>query len=200
MGHNHKERTVTELTLDHTEDDAKLLIKAAFENTPRIKKYTDQGQSIVGETGLGLMSYGANITVDISEHPINPNKTPISVRGEKKVFFNITNDHNKTKARFIEALNGLRKYPIEDVVDVLSEQMGVKTNVTTPKDDMKADGSGLTVVGNDKPMNKTDEYDNILPHFSSDQKRLILKVAIVLFVGWVALNILAAIIDFLVVV
>lgn len=96
---------MNELILDHTEDDARLLIKTAFEMTPRVKKYTEQGQSITGETGLGLMSYGANIIVDISEHPNDSNKTPIRVRGEKKIPLNITNDHNKTKRtihRYIE--------------------------------------------------------------------------------------------------
>ena len=192
---------MTELTLNHAEDDAKLLIKAAFENTPRIKKYTEQGQSITGETGLGLMSYGANITVDISEHPTDPNKTPISVRGEKKVPINITNDHNKTKAQFIETLNDLREYPIEDVVDVLSEQMGVEVNTTdsTPEDNMKADGSGTATTLNDGPK-LNNSYDSPLLDLSSDRTRRWLKIALILFVGWIGLNILALIIDFLVVV
>lgn len=158
---------MTELTLDHTEDDTRLLIKAAFENTPRVKKYTERGQSITGETGLGLMSYGANITVDISEHPTDPNKTPINVRGEKKIPLNITNDHNKTKTRFIETLNDLRGYPIEDVVDVMSKQMGVEVNTDSTTTDVKADGSGTTTIAPDDGPEQTIGDDSPLSDFST---------------------------------
>jgi hypothetical protein len=216
---------MTEPTLDYTEDDARLIIKAAFEGTSRIKKYTEQGQSITGETGLGLMSYGANITVDISEHPTDPNKTPITVRGEKKVPINITNDHNKTKAQFIEILNSLRGYPIEDIVDLMSERMGVETDTDSgqksttssrsadqnspssgsdsPATGVKADGSGsATVVPDDGVNNSYNSHSGSSTEriISSDRTRRWLKIAVILFVGWIGLNILAAIIDFLVIV
>lgn len=80
--------------------------------------------------------------------------------------------------------------------------MGVETNTDGATIDVKADGSdtATTRPDNGPELNNSHQNSSTKLTISSDRTRRWLKIALMLFVGWIALNILAAIIDFLVIV
>lgn len=111
---------VTSLTLQYNREDAKTLVKAAFERTAGIETYYDDGYRIIGKTSsrIGVIdsSYGERVVVDISEGQAGSERTPITVTAEKEVEVNITADPEKFKSRFLEELDLFRGHPVDHVL------------------------------------------------------------------------------------
>jgi hypothetical protein len=135
---------MTQLVLDCSEDDARILIKGAFERTKGIKQYHEEGRQIVGKTGLSLGSYGEKIYVDISESP-KRNQTPIEITAEKEVEVNGTANAEKYKRRFIDEIGSLRKFPIEQVYQMLQRDMSSGTKEVTSRSGLR-NGSDMVAV------------------------------------------------------
>lgn len=131
---------MTQLVLSHSEEDARTIVKAAFEETSGIEKYYDSGREIIGKTGGGLSSHGEEVAVDISEDP-DSGKTPIEVSASKEVEINATANPRKYKRRFISNLEDLREYDTDEVLDLLSEEMDATRSKEVTSEDELPDGS-----------------------------------------------------------
>lgn len=134
---------VTQLVLDHPEEDAKILVKGAFERTQGIKQYHEEGRQIMGKTGVSLGSYGESIYVDISESP-DEDKTPIEVTAEKEVQMNVTANAEKYKRRFVDELDSLRDEPIEEVYEEIQQDVSAGSKEVENESDLS---NGSSIVG-----------------------------------------------------
>lgn len=114
---------MTTLVLECSREDAKALVKSAFEMTPGIKQYHDDGPRIVGKTGMSIGSYGESIIVDVPEAQSNETETMISVTADKEVSVNITANPEKYKSRFLSKLQKLRQHDVEDALDVVGKHV-----------------------------------------------------------------------------
>lgn len=107
-----------ELVLEYPYEDAKRVVKTAFENTTSIRKYHDNGSTIVGKTGMGLASYGENVIVDLHESLSDENRTKITVRSEKEVSVNITANPQRHESAFLDSLNDLRGKDMSEIKEI----------------------------------------------------------------------------------
>lgn len=137
---------MSSINLEYTREDAKDLIKLAFENTHGIKTYNDNGVKITGKTGGSLTSYGEIITVDVPEGQSSEGETMISVQSEKEVEMNITANPDKYESRFISVLNSLRGKPIEEILDEHSDSVTEGTTKEVASTNEQADGKNLLYV------------------------------------------------------
>jgi hypothetical protein len=138
---------MTSLVLDCERDDAKILIKAAFENTRGIKQYHDDGHRIIGKTGMGIGSYGENITVEIPEQQSSDSETMISVSADKEVSMNVTANPDKYKSWFLTEVERLRERDLEEVKDEMAENLTAE-NTKEVKDagDLREGSSSVGLV------------------------------------------------------
>lgn len=113
---------MTTLMLDYPRDDAKTLVKLAFENTDPIETYFDAGPKIMGKTGPRMRalggSYGEVITVEIPELQPNEDKTKAEVTSERAVGFNWTADPEKIESEFMNELNEGRGHDVDDLLEM----------------------------------------------------------------------------------
>jgi hypothetical protein len=137
---------MSSLNLEYPREDAKTVIKLAFENTRGIKTYNDNGLKITGKTGASLGSYGEKVIVEIPEGQANDNQTMISVRSEKEVGMNITADPEKYESRFLSALNELRGEPIDELLNRHADSVSETTTKEVESTDEQADGTNMLYV------------------------------------------------------
>lgn len=114
---------MTTLVLECSREDAKTLVKSAFEITRGIKQYNDDGPRIVGKTGMSLGSYGESVIVEIPEAQTSDTETMVSVTADKEVSMNITANPEKYKSRFLAELEKLRQHDVEDALDVVGKHI-----------------------------------------------------------------------------
>lgn len=114
---------MTSIVLGCERDDAKTLVKAAFERTRGIKQYHDDGYRIVGKSGMRLGSYGEKVIVEIPERQSSEAETMLSVSAEKEVSMNVTANPDKYKSRFLSELDLFRGHDAEDVKDVMAQDL-----------------------------------------------------------------------------
>lgn len=136
---------MTQLVLDYSEGDARILVKAAFERTRGIKQYHESSRQIVGKTGMGIGSYGESVFVDFSESE-NPNRTPVDVRAEKEVEMNITANAEKYRRRFLDELERLRGQSIADVSAQMQEEVTAGNSKEVADSSQLSNGSSNVVV------------------------------------------------------
>ena len=132
---------MTSLVLSYPRDDAKTLVKAAFENTRGIEQYHDDGHRVVGKTGMGLSSYGERVVVELPETQASDGETVVSVTAEKEVSTNITATPDKYQSRFLEQLEAFRGESVDDVVAYMSERVDPESSKEVARSDDLRDGS-----------------------------------------------------------
>lgn len=132
---------MTSLVLQYPREEAKTIVKAAFENTRGIKQYHDDGHRIIGKTGMGIGSYGERIIAEIPEAQSGEEETMISVTAEKEVGMNVTANPEKYKSRFLEQLETFRGYEVEEVLEVMGESMSPADSKEVASADELRDGS-----------------------------------------------------------
>lgn len=111
---------MTRIVLEHTEADARTVIKAAFEETDGIEKYFEGDDQVVGKTGWRALSYGETVIVDLSEDSDSVTRTPIEITAEKEVAINVTATPQKYKRRLIGNIENLRKYDADEGLAALA--------------------------------------------------------------------------------
>jgi len=132
---------MTSLVLEYPREDAKTLVKAAFENTRGIKQYHDDGHRVIGKSGMGLSSYGEQVIVEIPETQSSDEETMVSVSAEKEVSTNITANPEKYQSRFLEQLESLRGQDVDTVLDKMSQNMSPEASKEVSSSDELRDGS-----------------------------------------------------------
>lgn len=132
---------MTSLVLEYPREEAKTLVKAAFENTKGIKQYHDDGHRTIGKSGMGLSSYGEKVIVEIPENQTSNKETMLSVTAEKEVATNITANPEKYQSRFLQQLEQLRGQDINHVLDTLSQDVSRQTSKEVSSSDKLRDGS-----------------------------------------------------------
>ncbi|MDL0129061.1 hypothetical protein [Halobacterium salinarum] len=140
---------MTTLTLDYPREDTRTIVKAAFENTRGIKQYNDDGHRVIGKSGMGLASYGEQVTVEIPEDQAGEEQTMVTVTAEKEVSMNITANPDKYKSRFLQELESLRGRHIDSILDGMSETMDPKQSKEVSDSGELRDGSssmGIVMV------------------------------------------------------
>lgn len=137
---------MSSLNLEYPREEAKTLVKLAFENTRGIKTYNDSGLKIVGKTGASLGSYGEKVIVEIPEGQADDERTMVSVYSEKEVGMNITANPDKYESRFLAALNELRGRPIEELLDANAGEITGETTKEVTSPDEQADGTDMLYV------------------------------------------------------
>jgi hypothetical protein len=114
---------MTSLVLSCSRNDAKILVKAAFERTRGIKQYHDDGHRIIGKSGMGIGSYGENVTVEIPERQSSDSETMVNVSAAKEVSMNVTANPDKYKSRFLSELDMFRDYDVGNIKEVMAEEL-----------------------------------------------------------------------------
>jgi hypothetical protein len=109
--------------LDYPRDEAKTLIKLAFENTDIIRTYFDAGVKMIGKTGphrVGLfsLSYGEKLIVEIPEIQPENNKTRAEVSAKSIFSFNLASDEDSVESEFMKELNAGRGVDIDELIDM----------------------------------------------------------------------------------
>ncbi|MDL0136049.1 hypothetical protein PNP85_13605 [Halobacterium salinarum] len=137
---------MSSLNLEYPREDAKTLIKLAFENTRGIETYNDNGVKITGKTGGSLSSYGEIVTVDVPEGQASDEQTMISIQSEKEVEMNITANPDKYESRFLDVLNRMCGRPIEELLDEHSDSVTEGNTKEVASTDEQADGKSLLYV------------------------------------------------------
>ena len=133
-----------QLLLNYPEDEVRFLIKAAFEQCPQIKKYKERQYDITGNTGAGLVSWGVKIIVNFPESDKNES-TPITIESKKNVSINITANTNRIEYEFMNQVEALRGYNIEEIREHKKQQEGrggtkeIYTNFSENKRDLDYD-------------------------------------------------------------
>lgn len=133
---------MSSLNLEYPREDAKTLVKLAFEDTRGIKTYHDNGIKIVGKTGAGLGSYGEKVIVEVPETQSDSEEAMISVRSEKEVGMNITANPDKYESRFLSRLNYMRGRPIDDLLDTHGD-VSARSTKEVASTSQQADGQWL---------------------------------------------------------
>lgn len=137
---------MTSILLEYSREDAKTVIKSAFERTSGIKEYADDGHRIIGKTGMGIASYGEKVIVEIPETQSAEDETMISVSAEKEVSVNVTANPDKYKSRFLQELETLRGRDIGAILDDLSGQISPEQTKEVNGADQMRDGSSNVVL------------------------------------------------------
>lgn len=132
------------LNLEYPRDDAKILVKLAFEDTRGIKNYYDAGDGIVGQTGANLVSYGEKIIVEIPENQ-SAHATMISVRSERRVRMNFFARPDRYESRFLSSLDNMRGQSIDDLLDEYGDVLMRSTKEVTSASQQE-DGMWLVYV------------------------------------------------------
>ncbi|SEH12117.1 hypothetical protein SAMN04487967_0661 [Natronorubrum sediminis] len=135
---------MTTLVLDYSRDEARTLVKAAFEMVGSIETYFDDGIRVTGRTGGSFVSYGEVIRVEIPEQQSDDDRTMISVIAEREVAMNITSRPEAYKSQFIQSLETFRGHEIEHVLEVLLDEIGVQTKEVYS---LEQQASGTTLAG-----------------------------------------------------
>lgn len=133
--------TMSTLNLEYSREDAKTLVKLAFEATKGIETYHDNGIRIVGKTGFSLSSYGEIITVEIPENQPSEKETVISVSSEKEVSMNVTANPQKYEDRFFSVLNKMRGRPVDELLDEVGHTITNNGSKEVQSTEQQADGS-----------------------------------------------------------
>lgn len=137
---------MSSLNLEYPREDAKNLVKLAFENTRGIKTYNDNGLKIIGKTGASLGSYGEKVIVDIPENRTGDEQTMVSIQSEKEVGMNITANPDKYESRFLTALNNLRGKPIDELLTEHTESVTEDSTKEVESTNEQADGTNMLYV------------------------------------------------------
>lgn len=131
---------MTTVMLDYPRNEAKTLVKLAFENTDTIRTYFDAGPKVIGKTGphrVGVfsLSYGEKLLVEIPEVQPDENKTRIEVSAERAYSFNLASDSDNLESEFMNELNAGRGADIEDLLEA-NRDINSKTSkeVSSPSD------------------------------------------------------------------
>ncbi|RKS83770.1 hypothetical protein BDK61_3164 [Haloarcula quadrata] len=112
-----------QLLLEYPEEEARTLIRAAFEQCPQIKKYRERQYDVTGNTGAGLLSWGVKIIVNFPESDKNES-TPITIEPKKNVSINITANTGRIEYEFMNQVEALRGYNIEEIREHKKQQEG----------------------------------------------------------------------------
>lgn len=152
---------MTEIVLQQSHEDAKELVKEAFENTRGISEYHDGGRQIVAKTGVSfprvLWSYGESIYVDFSEST-NANQTRIDVWAEKEVSINIGANPERYKRRFLRELDSLREQDETEWGNVnRKQQTASETNSGNQPVDIPPSSQATTTTDTDGGSSRTKE-------------------------------------------
>lgn len=136
-------------TLDQPTTDSLIIVKGALELVEDVKTYHDNGDNVVtAKTGFrfGLLasSYGESITVSLRQ--VSPGTTEITVRGEKNIGVNVGADPDKYVLEFVQTLDTLAEYPMEDVVDLLEERTAGHTKEVQDERDQTDGASMLAII------------------------------------------------------
>lgn len=120
------------------------IAKTAFEVTNGIKTYSQEGNSIIGKTGVSIGSYGEVITAECQES--DDGSTVVMVSGEKEVSANITANPDKYVRRYVSNLRKLKNKPTNEVMSIAEQQIsqGDSKEVTNP--DQQAGGKGIMIL------------------------------------------------------
>jgi hypothetical protein len=137
---------MSSINLEYPREDAKNLVKLAFENTRGIKTYNDNGLKIIGKTGASLGSYGEKVIVDIPENQAGDEQTMVSIRSEKEVGMNITANPDKYESRFLTELNNLRGKPIDELLAEHTESVTEESTKEVESANEQADGTNMLYV------------------------------------------------------
>lgn len=138
---------MTALSLNYPPDEAKVLVKAAFELTDGIKTYYDSGSQITGKTGGDFLSYGESVTVEISDQARENEQTHVAIHAAREVDINVTSDPDRYKARFLSHLNNLRGEPVEEVLDQMESHLQThQTKEVTTETDQASGKDKLVAV------------------------------------------------------
>lgn len=135
-------------TLDRSLDDARILVKGAFELLDGVETYHEDDRGVVtGKTGfrLGLIasSYGESVVVDL--RPVDPGTTEVTVRGERNVAVNVGANPDRYVLEYVRTLETLAEYPTADVVELLAEETRAHTKEVDSERD-QTDGAVLLAV------------------------------------------------------
>lgn len=130
---------MTTLMLDYPRDEAKTLVKLAFENTDSIETYFDAGVKITGKTGPRMRSpggsYGEVITVEVPEIQPSENKTKAEVTSERAIGFNWTANPEKIESEFMNELNEGRGHDIDDLLEMNTDLNSATTKEVSSPDE-----------------------------------------------------------------
>lgn len=137
---------MSSLNLEYPREDAKNLVKLAFENTRGIKTYNDNGLKITGKTGASLSSYGEKVIVDIPEDQAGDEQTMVSIQSEKEVGINMTANPDKYESRFLTALNNLRGKPIDELLAEHTDSVTEGSTKEVASTNEQADGTNMLYV------------------------------------------------------
>lgn len=137
---------MTSINLGYNREDAKTLIKFAFENTRGIKTYNDSGTKIIGKTGASLGSYGEKVVVAIPENQAYHDQTTVNIHSEKEVDMNITANPQKYESRFLGSLNELRGYSIQELFNSNQNNITESTTKEVASANDQAGGKSLLIV------------------------------------------------------
>ena len=111
-----------QLSLDYPEHEARLLIKTAFEQCPKIEKYKENRYDISGNTGAGTVSWGVKIVVNFPEDEGN-DSTPITIESKRNISINITAHPERMEQKFMNQVEVLRGYNAEAIREHKIEQI-----------------------------------------------------------------------------
>ncbi|WP_336357582.1 hypothetical protein [Haloarcula sp. CGMCC 1.6347] len=118
---------MTTIVLNHSREDAKVIIKASMEKSDSIDKYTDEGQRILGQQEASLTGgNGARLMVDISEAQKQTNQVEIEVTAEKEVSVDIATSPEDIKSEFLSLINELREREIAELVEEMNQAVESK--------------------------------------------------------------------------
>lgn len=135
-------------TLDRALDDARVLVKGAFELLEDVDTYHEDERGVVtGKTGFRfgflVSSYGESIVVHLRE--VDPETTEVTVRGERNVDVNVGANPDRYVLEYVRTLETLADYPMGDVVDLLDERTAADSKEVQSARD-QTDGSVLLIV------------------------------------------------------
>jgi preprotein translocase subunit SecF len=113
---------VKQLLLDYPEHEARLLIKTAFEQCPKIEKYKENQYDISGNTGARLGSFGVKIIAHFPENEEN-DTTHITIKSKRNISINITAHPERVEQKFMNQVEVLRGYSAEAIREHKIEQI-----------------------------------------------------------------------------
>ncbi|GAB7118148.1 hypothetical protein [Natrinema pallidum] len=141
---------MTAVTIPHPREDAKTVVKAAFEDCSDIDTYFDDGIRITGKTGasLGLItsSYGEKVIIEVPENQASETETMVSVTGEKEVSANIGADPEKYISRVIKSINDIKGKDIDVIIEVLDENNVSENSKEVRNEADQAGGKGILIL------------------------------------------------------
>ncbi len=122
-------RGMTNVSLEHSREDSKTIVKASIEQMDSIDAYTDEGQRIVGKQEASLMGgNGARLIIDVPEMQQSEDKTAIDVNAEKEVSIDMATNPEDIKSEFLDIINRLRKEDVDTLIKNMSKEMSPETS------------------------------------------------------------------------